>query len=206
MLISYSKEIRESLAVGLNFKFERTNFSLQNIGDSGIGADFGVIYRPTFDNQLLQDVSLGFSVQNLIKPRTKLVDASESSPRNLRFGLAKPLRIGEERNALTFLLDLNKTQSAPGSFHFGAEYTFREQAKLRLGLNDGVFAFGAGAVYNNFQFDYTFGKLFDGGDFSANHRFSITIDIGKSKSELIRIAQAEREKELQVRVEDQKKC
>jgi tetratricopeptide (TPR) repeat protein len=122
---------------------------------------------------------------------------------NLKLGVAKPIRIGEERDALTFLMDFNKSQGATGTMHFGGEYSFREQAKLRLGLNNGVFAFGAGAVYNNFHFDYTFGKLFDGADFSASHRFSITMDIGESKSELIRIAQEERERELQVRVEDQ---
>ncbi|MCG8608279.1 hypothetical protein MJD09_25255, partial [bacterium] len=203
LIVSYGKQLFSSVSLGTNFKFERTSFSVANLSDSGIGADLGVIYRPIFDNELLQDLSLGLSIQNLIQARTKLVDASESSPMNLKIGVAKPIRIGEERDALTFLVDFNKGQRATGTLHLGGEYSFREQAKLRLGLNDGVFAFGAGAVYNNFHFDYTFGKLFDGADFSANHRFSITIDIGKSKSELIRIAQEERERELQVRVEDQ---
>ena len=112
----------------------------------------------------------------------------------------KNIIIGEERNQLTFLLDWNKTQNATSSWHFGTEYSFNKQAMLRLGVNNGQVAFGAGASYNRFHLDYNFGKLF-AGEFAGNHRFSVTIDFGKSKSEEIRIARERREQQFRVRAD-----
>jgi len=197
-LFSYGKQVRESLSLGLTFKVE--NLNLDN-SFNRFGSDFGLLYRPDFDSAFLRDISLGFNVQSFLKTQAKLNDNSESSPRNLKVGLAKHIVIGEERNMLSFLLDWNNGQNASSSWHFGTEYSFNDAAKLRLGINDGQFAFGAGATYGNFHLDYNFGKLFEAADFSVNHRFSITFDIGKTKTELIRIAQEETEIEFRVRAD-----
>ncbi|MCH7753668.1 PorV/PorQ family protein [candidate division KSB1 bacterium] len=197
-LFSYGKQVRESLSLGLTFKVE--NLNLDN-SFNRFGSDFGLLYRPDFDSAFLRDISLGFNVQSFLKTQAKLFDNSESSPRNLKVGLEKHIVIGEERNMLRFLLDWNNGQNASSSWHFGTEYSFNDVAKLRLGINDGQFAFGAGATYGNFHLDYNFGKLFEAADFSVNHRFSITFDIGKTKTELIRIAQEETEMEFRFRAD-----
>ncbi|MFQ5750504.1 MAG: PorV/PorQ family protein [bacterium] len=202
-LFSYAKKLKNSLSVGFSFKIKRVNFSFENLSDSGVGVDLGFLYRPDFDSALLRDLSFGVNIQNLFNPKTRLKNESEASPRNFKIGLAKPIRFGEERNAFTFLFDLNKSERAPSMYHFGAEYAFHNQAMLRIGVNNGLVAFGAGAAYNNFHVDYTFGKLFDGADFSANHRFSITIEIGKGKTELIRLARERQEKEFRLKVENE---
>lgn len=202
--VSYAKRIRKSVSIGGSVKLERPDFALgNNISDSGIGLDLGVIYRPEFDNVLMRDISLGVNLQNIIKPKVRLVDQSESSPTNFKIGLAKPFRFGEERNLFRLLFDLNKSEDGDGTFHIGSEYVFRDQANLRVGFNDGQVAFGAGATYNNFHFDYNFGKYFDGVDFSSRHRFSVTIEFGKSRQELIRIAQERREQELNIRLQSE---
>ncbi len=197
-LFSYGKQVRQSLSLGLTFKAETLN-----LGNSltRFGSDFGLLYRPDFDSAFLRDLSLGFNIQSLLKTQARLNTTSESSPRNLKMGLAKHIVIGEERNMLTLLLDWNNGQNASSTWHFGTEYSFNDVAKLRLGVNDGQIAFGAGATYGNFHLDYNFGKWFDAAEFSGSHRFSITFDIGKTKTELIRIAQEETEIEFRVRAD-----
>ncbi|MFQ5864979.1 MAG: PorV/PorQ family protein [bacterium] len=203
-LFAYAKQLKNRLSVGLTVKIESLSFSLQNLSDSGVGVDLGILYRPDFDSAILRDLSLGVNIQNIVNPKTRLVDASESSPMNLKAGLAKAVRFGDGRSsAFTLLFDINKSRNAPMMYQVGTEYSFHNQAMLRVGINDGQVVFGAGAAYNNFHFDYSFGKMFDGPDFSANHRFSVTIEFGKGKTELIQIARERREREMRLQVENQ---
>ncbi len=203
-IFSYAKQIKRSISVGLNIKLERIGFSWENTSDSGVGLDLGVIYRPEFDNAFLSDLSFGLNVQNLIQPRIRLKDGTESIPINLKLGLAKPIRFGEERNAFTLLFDFNKSQNASSSYHVGAEYAFNNLAMLRVGMNNGIIAFGAGAAYKNYHVDYSYGKMFDGHvDYAGNHRFSITIEFGKGKTELIRIAREREDREFRLNVDNQ---
>jgi len=202
-LFSYAKQIRSDLSVGGSLKIHNLSYSLGDLADTGFGLDFGVMYRPDFDSALLRDLSFGASVQNLWSPSIELDEASESSPFNVKLGLAKSLYFGEERNALTFVFDWNKTDQAPMSFHFGSEFAFRDAGKLRVGFNDGQVAFGAGAEYQNFHFDYNFGALYSSEDFSGSHRFSITIEFGKTKSELIKLVEERREREIQLRRDEE---
>lgn len=199
-LFAYAKQFNK-VGVGLTVKLE--NFSLlDNISDTGVGADLGVIYRPDL-NGFLRDLSLGANVQNIISPKVKLFQTTESTPINFKLGLAKPFVFGEENNSFTFVFDFNKAEHAPSSLHVGTEFAFRDQANVRVGFNDGQMAFGAGASYGNYHIDYNFGKLFDGEAFSGSHRFSITIEFGKGKTELIRIARERRERETQLQVQNE---
>ncbi|HEX9652515.1 MAG TPA: PorV/PorQ family protein, partial [bacterium] len=207
-MFSYAKQLKSNFSAGLSIKLQTMDFSLANRSDAGFGADLGLMYRPEFDSGMLRDLAFGLNIQNIITPNARLVDDTEAiSPLNFKLGLAKPIRFGEERNAITLLFDFNKSffenRSAPAMYNVGAEYSFHDNAMLRVGLNDGVIAFGAGAAYSNFHFDYNFGKMFDAADFSANHRFSITIDIGKGKTELQRIAQERRDREIRLKVDNE---
>jgi tetratricopeptide (TPR) repeat protein len=202
---SYAKQLRTNFSVGLNLKLQSISFGAQNLSDSGFGADLGVLYRPDFSASILRELSFGLNIQNMLTPNTRLVSESETlSPLNFKLGLAKPIRFGEERNAITLLFDFNKTERAPAFYNVGAEYAFQDNAMLRVGLNDGIMAFGAGAAYSSFHFDYMFGKMFDSPDnFSTQHRFSVTIDIGKGKSELRRMARERREREIRLQVDNE---
>jgi tetratricopeptide (TPR) repeat protein len=203
-LFSYGKQLRSNISVGLTIKLQTVSFSTQNLSDSGVGADLGFLYRPEWEMAILRDLSFGLNIQNIITPRARLRESTvNSSPLNFKIGLAKPILFGEERNRVTFLFDLNKSENAPAIYNLGLEYDFHNLAMLRVGVNDGLIAFGAGAAYSNFHFDYTLGKLFDGEDFSANHRFSVTIDIGKGKTERLRIAREKRERDIRISVDNQ---
>lgn len=202
-LFGYAKQIKSYLSFGASLKIE-TISQIANLSDSGVGFDLGVLYKPDFSDGWLRDLSIGANVQNFVKPTVKLIDENVSSPMNFKAGLAKLFRFGiEGKSALTILFDINKSQRSSMKFNFGSEYSFNQRAMLRVGFGDGKATFGAGAIYSNFRFDYTFGKLFDAEGFSGNHRFSLTIDIGKSKTERLEIARQRQEKELQISVDNQ---
>jgi len=201
-LFSFGKQLKRDLSIGVSVKFETHAFSFGGLSDTGVGADVGVMYRPEFDTALLRDISLGLNVQNIVSPKIEFENTSEASPIAFKLGLAKPFLFGEDRNRFTLLLAFHAAENAPSSVHAGVEYAFQNQAVLRVGLNDKQIALGAGAAYRNYHLDYHFGRMFDGADFSAQHRFSLTVEFGKGKRELIRMAQEKREKELRLQVDN----
>lgn len=200
-LFSYAKSINDHLALGSSLRIER--FSSFGVSDAGFGLDFGFFYKPDFENDILRDVQVGLNLQNLVTPSLRIVEESVKSERNIRFGFAKPITWGEQNNKLLISFDINKNSRNSATLHFGSEFRFQDKASIRFGFNDGTVAFGAGATYRNIHIDYSYGKLFDAQDFNANHRFTVTFEFGKSKTELIRIAEERRQRELQRQVQNQ---
>jgi len=197
-LFSYGKQLPfyRDISVGLNLKINHDNFSgflASGIGTSatGIGTDVGILYRPDINNVVLSGLSLGFTVQNLLGSRLKMDTYTDVHPLNFRFGLAKPILKNEWGNQFTIFLDVEQGAKVPFKYHFGTEYVFQNLAMLRVGMNNNQLSFGAGAVFNMFQLDYSFGKFAEN-EISSSHRISFTIKIGKSKDELIKIAEERR--------------
>lgn len=196
LLFSYGKQLNfyKDVAVGLNLKINHDNYSgfvlSPDIGTSatGIGVDVGLLYRPEFNNLILSGLSLGLTIQNLIGSRLKMETDTDIHPLNVRLGLAKPILRNEWGNQFTIFLDFEQGQKNDFEYHFGTEYVFQDLAMLRAGMNNNQLSFGAGAVFHNFQLDYSFGKFAEN-EISASHRISFTIKIGKSKTELIRLAE-----------------
>lgn len=207
ILFSYSKQLPWNLAVGLNLKFDHQSFSgfiISDVGTSatGIGTDLGLLYRPNLTHFMLDGLSLGLTVQNLIGSRLKMETGTDVTPINLRFGLAKPFLKNEFGHQFTVFMDLEKGAKVPFKFHAGTEYMFQNIAMLRVGMNNSQLAFGAGAMFNMFQLDYSFGK-FAPHDLSSSHRVSFTMRFGKSKDELIKIAAENRRQEMERLAEQQ---
>lgn len=207
LYISYAKKLPFDLAGGLTFKIERQRFDFLNLVTGGIGLDLGLMYRPDFDNQVLRDISLGFQYQNLLKPELKLGPHSENLPSLFRVGMMKSIPLGLS-GKMNLLLDYSKSQFESGRIHAGGEYTFQDMATVRVGLDKNKPAFGAGAQYKFVQIDYSFGSLADESEFAMTHRFSITFNLGKSREELILIAEErrkQREKELVERTKEEER-
>jgi tetratricopeptide (TPR) repeat protein len=196
-----------NLAVGLNLKFDHQSYSgfmLSDVGTSatGIGTDVGVLFRPNLTHFMLDGLSVGLTVQNLIGSRLKMETATDINPLNVRFGLAKPFLKNEFGNQLTIFMDIEQGAKVPFKFHAGTEYVFQNMAMLRVGMNNSQLAFGAGAMFNMFQLDYSFGK-FAPHDLSSSHRVSFSMHFGKSKDELIKIAAENRRQEMERMAEQQ---
>lgn len=204
-LFSYGKKLSGNISLGLSFKIETMNMAFANLSDSGIGADLALYYKPEFDSSLLQNMTFGINLQNALSPEIRLEQLAEGAPVNFKIGLAKAFVLGldEQRSLFRVLLDFNIGENVPTTVHLGTEYAFKEMGNLRIGFNHGQVAFGAGATYKNIQFDYNFGKFFESIDFGSTHRVSITMNFGKSKRDLIRIARERFEEETRLRLDSE---
>ena len=197
--ISYGKQLPWNLSAGINLKILYQNIT--GLTTSGVGTDLGVLYMPSFTNPFLSGLSVGMTIQNLVGPRLKAgTGKTDILPVNMRLGLAKPILVNEWGPQFTIFLDMEKSEEGvPFKFHAGTEYVFRNLAMLRVGLNDKELAFGAGAVFKNFQLDYSYGKFAEN-ELNPSHRISFSINIGKSKNELIQIAENRRMEEIRAEV------
>lgn len=207
LYISYAKNLPYHITGGLSFKIDRQSFSYQNLATGGIGLDVGFMYSVPFESNFFRNLRLGFQYQNFLKPELKLGAETEKLPRLLRLGLAKKLNLGVN-GKITVLLDYSKSQFESARLHMGSEYKYKEFGSLRLGMDKSNLAFGAGAKYSFVQIDYSFGNLSYQGEFPATHRFSITFNLGKSRDELVLIAEEKRkkrEKELVERAREEER-
>lgn len=190
-IVSYAKQLPWSLSLGGSIKLDR--IGLSNTTASATSLDFGLFYKPELEG-IWENLALGFSVQNLTEPRLRMVEATETYHREFRAGLTKPLRLGGEGNLLNLFFGYQSgVEEQKSRMQFGGEYVYQGRAMLRMGLNDGM-TFGGGVVYQNFQIDYALGRYSnDAADvFGVQHRVSMTMQLGKSKQELL---EARRRKE-----------
>ena len=207
LYIAYGKNLPWNLTAGVTFKIDRQEFTYLNLVTSGIGLDIGLLYRLPFQNRFLQNMRIGFHYQNLLRPELKLGANREVLPPEFRFGLLKSFAVGGNGH-IRVLLDYSKSTYEPGRIHFGTEYDFKQMGLIRVGLDQSSLAFGAGIRYSFVQIDYSFGNLSYQGDWPPTHRFSITFHLGKSREELIRLAEEERkrrEKELVERTKEEER-
>ncbi len=193
-LLSYAKSLPHSISIGVNIKLDY--FSMWGSSDTGVGADLGFLYKPDFGNAILREMSMGFNIQNLLSPRLKPLEKADVLPMNLKFGIAKPIPINSQGTKVIFFMDFEQGGgNSPFRYHTGTEYVFQDQAMLRFGMNNNQLAFGAGFSYNMFQLDYSYGKFADH-PLDTSHRISLTASFGKSKNEMIRIAEERKLREI----------
>jgi tetratricopeptide (TPR) repeat protein len=202
-LISYAKQLPFALSVGGSFKFQRQQ--IVGFNATGFGGDLGLLYRPELGEGLLQNLAFGLTIQNLVSPRLKLRQFSESVPQIIRGGAAKSLQMGSRPDAINLFFGFEKRAGLAVLPQFGSEYVYQNRAMLRFGYNGEQMSFGGGVLYQMFQFDYAFGKFAEdaAGDVASQHRVSISVHFGKTKTELYEVARA---RELQrIEAETRKK-
>jgi len=197
---AYGKQLPWKISGGVNFKIYHQNL-LGNTATS-VGMDLGFLYRPDFTNSLLSGLSVGMTIQNFVGPRMKAGTDVDIFPVNVRLGLAKPILTNEWGPQLTFFMDVEQGERVPFKYHAGTEYVFQNKAMLRVGMNNNQLAFGIGATFQQFQLDYSFGK-FASHELNSSHRISFTVKFGKSKDELIQIAENKRIEEIQAKVDQE---
>jgi tetratricopeptide (TPR) repeat protein len=204
-LISYAKEFPFALSAGATIKYDRQTYTGFDAA-TGVSFDLGFIYRPQLGEGIWEELSFGLAIQNLIEPRLRLDTATDVPPRTFRAALAKPVRLSNGTDVVNLLFNFkNAVNGGRSRAQFGAEYVYQNRAMLRLGRNGQVFSFGAGVTYQNITIDYAFGNYSSDTEgtegLNAPHRVSVTMELGKTKTELIeaeRRRQQERE-EIQVK-------
>lgn len=201
-LFSFGKNLPLNFSAGVSIKIEQQSFGLTdgNLNGRGVGADFGLIYRPDFDMELLQNSSFGVTIQNAIPPIIKAGNENQQIPRSYKLGLAKDMRISGREDLMSFYADLEYNVNKAPKLHFGTEYAYEGMAMLRAGLMDSEVVFGAGASVGQFKIDYSYGKFASSPLLEANHRISISIEFGPTKDELLEQEQRRRDQEVADRV------
>lgn len=207
LYLSYANRLPFQLLGGGTFKIRRQQLSIINQNATGLGIDLGLLYLPEWENSFLRNLTFGLSYRNFISPTLKLGSISESEPYHFTLGLKKGLA-ARETGTFNLVLDYHISKFEEGGLRAGTEYIFRNLGKVRAGFDNGQMAFGAGLNYSFMQIDYSFGSSMGEGEFPPTHRFSITFNIGKSREELIKIAEDERiqrERELVARTREEEK-
>lgn len=143
--VGYSRELREGLRLGGNFRYLRQE--LFDASANGVGLDLGMIYE--YSAQLafglsLRDVGSSLKWNGGSGARDNV---SATGTLGVAFRPADGLKLD---------LDVAKTGNAEALVRAGAEKWFQERYALRLGSNDGDVTAGASLRMKEWEFDYAF--------------------------------------------------
>ena len=175
-LLGYGFKAFGGLDFGANVKYLRQQ--TDNLEGSGVGFDAGILYHFT-ENQAdfghfgLANITLGFSVSNLLRPQVKLVQTNDSPARVFRPAVSYLYQNGN--NALRLGVEGELVQDGVTQVKAGAEYGWENTLFARVGFDGSSPTLGAGVNFAGFQFDYAFNQQ----DLGSLHRFSLTYRFGK---------------------------
>ena len=203
-ILSYGKKLKYNLSFGISTKIEQQDIEIQSA--SGFAMDFGLIYRPDWMPEVLQNSSIGFIVQDMITPGLKFTGTPSKTPRNAKLGFAFPFEISGGSDRFTLFMDIESSSHSDisTSFHMGSEYNYHDTGMLRFGLDDSSFVFGGGVAFNNkginYRLDYTVSNYAVIGQTVKAHNFSLTMNFGKTKIQIVEAAKDRRDREIEAQV------
>jgi len=199
ILFSYAKKFLDILSLGINFKLERQ--VIGNYSDTGFGVDVGLLYPLPFSEGILSNITFGLNIQNAYSPRIKPGETTDYIPHNIKFGLAKAFYFEEAGIPLRLALDFDQGDLAGFSVRFGTEYIYKQVAAFRVGVNAGGICFGAGlSLQGKYQLDYAYAQMADG-VFPPSHRLSLTFAFGKTRREMLELAERRQREAIQAEIE-----
>lgn len=162
-LLSYSREILNWLALGVNFKLVQE--SVFDSGATGYGMDAGVMFTP------IDILSVGLSVINALPANMRLADQAETLPVIIKFGTA--VRLFGDR--VIPVLDMEQELSGKDfKFRMGLEIYPIQQVAIRMGLDETELTFGLGAYFKPYRVDYSLAYQ----ELGFSHRMSFTLAFG----------------------------
>jgi len=192
---AYAKKIMWGLTPGISIRWIRqgwNNLTSGDITETGVGADIGLMYRPEWiGSALVQDWSFGLNVRNAFAPQLKAGNQVDELPLTIKLGFMKKFNF-TGGNSLRLLFDLDQSQSRDMRFHAGTEYSYNNFGMIRVGMNGGNFAFGAGVKYSMFRLDYGYSGVEASDVFSPAQRISISVDFGATRDDMFQLAELKR--------------
>jgi hypothetical protein len=198
--LSYGLKLPWDLSAGLSFKVERSSVGTtvrygKDVG-VGVGMDLGLMYRPNTQKlSFLRDMSFGLNIVNLFPLQMKEGEEADIYPLTFKFGLMRTFRFVGPVHGINILLDFDKSKNTDLGICFGTEYSFRDMGMIRLGYTGDALAFGAGAKYSIFQFDYALGDPSAESGLGLIHRFSLSINFGMNRDEMYEIVQQNKKRQ-----------
>jgi hypothetical protein len=159
VITSWSKEIVQNFAIGINYKF--VNQKILNYAGAGHGVDIGI------KTNLFNSVDAGLMIRNIINPKVTLASQAQSYPAQYAVGFAKSF-FDQQLTVSTEIAKIAGWQTT--TIHLGAEYRVLDKIAFRLGVNKNYFAMGAGFAFDALGVGYT---NVAGSELGNSHRFSI---------------------------------
>ena len=190
---SFSKQVPYGLTVGVTAKMVRQ--ALWQFTDSGLGMDVGIVWQPSMPAGTLDGLQVGLAIQNALSPSTRLAQGSNYLPHDIRLGVAVPVGLDMLRGGMHVYADVEKGDRLDPQLHLGTEYWYQNRAALRVGFTGGELNFGAGYKQGDFILDYSYGR-FASGEVSPSHRFSLTVEFGKTRAQIAKEIEEQRAREL----------
>lgn len=191
-IIGYARNIYRGLAGGINLKIDR--FIQGSYVANGFGLDVGIGARTDMRSPVVDGVSFGASVANVLEPGITLASEEVGDPLRFRFGFAAWRCIaGDRGDRLMIAFDLDKSRYSDVGIHAGCEYILMDIFAVRGGWDAGIPTFGCGLARGFLGFDYAYRDT----DLGGNHLFSLTYRFGPSRSEKLEERQRKRDEQIQ---------
>jgi tetratricopeptide (TPR) repeat protein len=193
LMFGYGRSIWGDLALGGALKVY--NQSLDNNGTYGVGADLSALMT------ISDKVSFGAIMQDIISPRLRLSDRTETIPHTLMLGMAmhNPLDFNIFQTNINVALEIPEKRAA--RIHFGAE-SYYDWFDFRAGYDRDNFTFGVGFTRGRLRVDYAY-RIMEG--ITDSHRFGLSYKIGKSMKEQMRLENELRDAEGNYLILDDRK-
>jgi tetratricopeptide (TPR) repeat protein len=138
----------------------------------------------------LPEMTAGIHGRNLIRPGIKLRDETVNYPYSLDGGISLKIIPSRKWNQhLSISAAIRKIDHFDPCPAFGLEYDLYGLISLRGSLRDSKVSFGMGLTYKLISFDYALVER----DLGSLHMFSVTTDIGRTRSEKLRMREEKRE-------------
>jgi len=175
LMFGYGRNVWAGFSLGAALKVY--NQSLDNNGTYGVGMDLSAL------KSISDKISVGAICQDLISPRLRLGNRTETIPHTIMVGMAmrNPLDFSIFRSNFNVALELPENRAA--RIHFGGE-SYYEWFDFRAGYDRDNLTFGVGFTHNRLRFDYAY-RIMDG--ITDSHRFGLSIKVGQSISDKMRL-------------------
>ncbi|TMQ53901.1 MAG: hypothetical protein E6K74_08225 [Candidatus Eisenbacteria bacterium] len=197
--LGFGRPVSEAVSVGGTVKLQRQ--SLAGFSGSGLGADLGVLARPSAllrtPAEWMERLTWGVSVRNVVQPSIRLDQESVHDPSVIRTGFSYQHPSIAGRPAL-FTLDLEKSRAVTTKVHAGLEVRVHPLLGIRTGINGGRLAAGMAVAWRDFVVDYAFGD----GDLSSVHRVGISRSLGRTLAQQREAASRAQEADIQAKLDE----
>ena len=197
--LGFGRPVSEAVSVGGTVKLQRQ--SLAGFSGSGLGADLGVLARPSAllrtPAEWMERLTWGLSVRNVVQPSIRLDQESVHDPSVIRTGFSYQHPSIAGRPAL-FTLDLEKSRAVTTKVHAGLEVRVHPLLGIRTGINGGRLAAGMAVAWRDFVVDYAFGD----GDLSSVHRVGISRSLGRTLAQQREAASRAQEADIQAKLDE----
>ncbi|HET9869202.1 MAG TPA: PorV/PorQ family protein, partial [bacterium] len=172
-VLGYGLEIWDGLSLGGNVKYDRQ--TLGSYQDGGMGADVGLLYRlgrsaKDYEGFGLANMTLGFSVSNLVAPESHLFQLADQPARVYQPALSYRYESADQSNALWLAVEGRVVENGASQVLAGLEYGWNQTIFGRVGYDGVGPTAGAGLRFEGLEFDYAFNQR----DLGALQRFSLT--------------------------------